>query len=162
MSFHGVRITARTKRPFEEVLDRLRAQMGKASIHEIVRLAHDSPDEQAYAREIEARFVGKSGFMIFHEIDHGWIARFGIRERVLRIILGNPLVAITMLREDLSAGLFVPVEVLVAESAEAGTNLTYVQPSTLIAVDPDNAALRAAAAVLDAKLAAMVEVVFGE
>jgi hypothetical protein len=54
------------------------------------------------------------------------------------------------------------VEVLVAESAEAGTNLTHVQPSTLIAVDPDNAALRAAAAVLAAKLAAMVEVVFGE
>ena len=161
--FQGVRVTIETHRPFEEVLDSFRAQMGKTSIPDIVRLAVESPDETTYAREIETRYVGKSGFMIFYEIDHGgWLARFGINRRVLRVIFGNPLVAITMLREDLSAGLFVPVEVLLTDSPGGGTTLSYVEPSSLIDIDPNNTAVRAAAKLLDAKISALVGALFDD
>ena len=35
--------------------------------------------------------------MLFHEIDHGeWLPVFGIKLKVMRWILGNPLIAITM------------------------------------------------------------------
>jgi hypothetical protein len=61
--------------------------MGRRALFE-VRL------NRANSREIEKQFVGKSGFMLFSEIDHGgWIARFGIHRRVLRLIFGNPLIA---------------------------------------------------------------------
>ena len=155
--FSGTRLVFETGLPFDEVLRRFHAQVGHADMPTLARLAVETPDEQAYAREIGARFVGKSGFMLFSEIDHGgWIARFGIRRQAIRLIFGNPLIAITMIREDLLAGLFVPVEMLVVDAPDGGSKLTYVQPSSLIAIDWENSALRTAAEALDAKVAALV------
>jgi hypothetical protein len=54
--------------------------------------------------------------MLFSEIDRGTrIERFGIKRRVLRWILGNPLFAITRIRHDIAASLFVPVEILLVQ-----------------------------------------------
>lgn len=53
-----------------------------------------------------------------------------------RIILGNPLIAQTMLQHESRAGLFVPVEILVQELAESeggGTFIIYDLPSSSIA-----------------------------
>jgi len=91
--------------------------------------------------------------MLFHEIDHGgWLSKFGIRWRMVRWILDNPLIAITMIRHDLSAGLFAPVEILVTEAEDGlGTTITYVRPSSLM-VTGNNPPLMQAAAELDKKL----------
>jgi hypothetical protein len=96
--------------------------------------------------------------MLFSEVDHGgWIARFGIHRRLLRWILGNPLIAITMIRQDISAGLFVPIELLLAESEDGErATLTYVLPSSLIAIEPGPSPLREAAEVPDAKFESLV------
>jgi uncharacterized protein (DUF302 family) len=159
-TFRGVRLTLRSKLPFDEVLTRFSAQVGRAAVSEIMRLAAESPDEETFAKEIESRYVGRSGFILFAEIDHGgWIARFGIKRRVLRLIFGNPLIAITMIREDTSAGLFVPVEMLLVGAPDGGTTLTYVQPSSLIAIDDDNSVFRAAAEALDAKVSTLMTAV---
>jgi uncharacterized protein (DUF302 family) len=160
-SFGGIRLTLRAKLPFDEVLARFRAQVSNASVPEIVRLATESPDEHTFAKEIETRYVGKSGFMLFAEINHGgWIARFGIRRRALRLIFGNPLIAITMIREDITAGLFVPVELLLVDAPDGGTTLIYLQPSSLVAIDHDSFALRTAAEALDAKVSALMAAIF--
>jgi Domain of unknown function DUF302 len=46
---------------------------------------------------------------------------------MVRWIFGNPLIAITMIRHDLTAGLFAPVEILVTEAEDGlGTTITYV------------------------------------
>ena len=51
----------------------------------------------------------------------------------MRWIIGNPLYAITMIRYDITAGLFAPVELLVTENIDgAGATVTYVRPSSLI------------------------------
>ncbi len=156
ITFRGIRLCFEGSLPFDEVLSRFRAQVGIAKASEIVRLA-ETLDEHAFANEIEARFAGKSGFMLFSEIDHGgWIACYGIQRRAVRLIFGNPVIAITMLREDMSAGLFVPVEMLLIDAPEGGTTLTYVQPSSLIAVNGKNETLDAAAKALDAKVSALV------
>jgi hypothetical protein len=75
--------------------------------------------------------------MLFHEIDHGgWLPRFGINRRVVRWILGNPLIAITMICHDIRAGLFAPPEVPVTEKDRGpGTTITYVRPSSLIFIE---------------------------
>jgi len=52
---------------------------------------------------------------------------------IKRIILGNPLIAVTMLKHDISAGLYVPVELLAQEKEDGGTDLVYTTPSHLIA-----------------------------
>jgi uncharacterized protein (DUF302 family) len=75
-----------------------------------------------------------------------------------RILLGNPLIAITMLKHDMKAGLSVPVELLVTESDEGdgGVDLVYHLPSTLIAAGSRNTELMAAAQKLDEKLQRLV------
>ncbi len=73
---------------------------------------------EAYRQAVEPT-SGPSGFMLFGFVDHGaWISKAGIERKVLRVILGNPLIAITMLRHDVSAGLFAPVEVLIADEPD--------------------------------------------
>lgn len=156
--FGGVRVEVRTSALFDDVVDRLNRLCGKSSIPELVKLAKEDISEGSYVSEIERRFVGESGFMLSSEIDHGgWIVKFGIRRRTVRWILGNPLIAITMLRHDISAGLFAPVEVLLTEASDGeGTSVTYVRPSTLIVLG-ENPELKEAALALDRKFESLIE-----
>ncbi|CAD6550388.1 hypothetical protein LMG27952_05004 [Paraburkholderia hiiakae] len=156
--FEGVRVEVRTPAPFDKVVDRLGKLCGKSSIPELVKLAREDISEATYVSEVERRFVGESGFMLFSEIDHGgWIGKFGIKRRTVRWILGNPLIAITMLRHDISAGLFAPVEVLLTEAEDGeGTVVTYVRPSSLIVLG-DSPELKSAAQALDRKFEALID-----
>lgn len=93
------------------------------------------------------------------EFNHGiWIPLFGVGRglKAKRIILGNPLIAITMLKHDINAGLFVPIEILVIEKGE-GTEVIYVLPSSLIAGVKKDSELVAAAEKLDSKLEALLD-----
>jgi uncharacterized protein (DUF302 family) len=155
--FTGYRVQIDTPLTFEEVRGRLGDLLGHTSIPEIAALALAAKSQAEYTREVERRFVGKSGFMLFSEIDHStWIGIFGIHRKVLRLILGNPLIAITMLRHDINAGLFVPVELLLVDKSDGnGSSLSYVLPSCLIAID-NNPELLVATQPLDEKLEALV------
>jgi uncharacterized protein (DUF302 family) len=154
--FSGARITVHASRAFDEVLHNLRSLMGVVKVDEIVALAKEPISEAEFARLVEERYVGKSGFMLFAEIDHSWISKYGITQRMVRWILGNPLYAITMIRHDITAGLFAPVELLLTEDADgSGTTVIYVRPSSLMVIE-ENAPLLAAARSLDNKLAALV------
>lgn len=135
-------------------------------------------------REGVEAVLGPHGFMFFAEIDHGnWIQLFmpssndsgaeenkksAVARQCKRIILGNPLIAMTMLQHDLNAGLAVPVELLLVEQDEeeeeegegekkSGTRILYQLPSALIARVNTNPELREAAEKLDEKLEALVK-----
>jgi hypothetical protein len=155
--FQGIRMEVDTLVSFDEVLSRLRRLMGDASVPEVVVLAKVAITQAEYIQKVEERFVGKSGFMLFHEIDHGgWLPRFGIKLRIVRWILGNPLIAITMIRQDITAGLFALVEILMIEKRSgAGTTITYVRPSSLMVIE-ENPRLHEAAKALDEKLDALI------
>lgn len=75
-----------------------------------------------------------------------------------RFILGNPLIAITMLERDINAGLFVPVEVLIVEDEEGkGCRVVYMLPSGLVAgYEGASRELVEAARQLDEKLEVMI------
>ena len=99
--FEGMRVEVDTLVSFDEVLSRLRRLMGDARVPEVVALAKGAMTEAEFTQNFGERFVGESGFTLFHEIDHGgWLPRFGINKRTVRWILGNPLIAITMIRHD--------------------------------------------------------------
>src|SRR5258707_7631324 len=105
--FEGMRLEVTTSARFDVVLDRLRNSMGRTSIPEIVELAQKPISEVEYRRVIQERFVGKSGVMLFHEIDHGgWTSEIRIRRRMVRWIFGNPPFHITIVRHDLTPSLF--------------------------------------------------------
>ncbi|ESZ91394.1 hypothetical protein SBOR_8213 [Sclerotinia borealis F-4128] len=132
--------------------------------------SYNKTSKEKFIKEVEAA-VGPEGFMIFGEFNHGsWLPLFNVDTNphleIKRIILGNPLIAITMLSQSsksLNAGLFVPVEILVRElPGEKGTEIMWQVPSTIIAaVDDGNKGLLAAAKVLDGKLEGLVNVIGG-
>ena len=151
--FDGVRVRYDSAKSYDELLAALLADIGEQPVP-INNIAATSGDWQSYQDQVE-KYVGPSGFMLFALLDHGaWIDKAGIERKAMRVILGNPLIAITMLRHDVTAGLFVPVELLLVDEDDGRSSLTYVKPSSLMVVEP-NPALLSAAEELDAKLAAV-------
>lgn len=151
--FDGVRVRYDSAKSYDELVAALLADIGERPVS-LEELATSSNSWESYQQQVEPQ-VGPSGFMLFKLFDHGaWITKAGIERKVLRVILGNPLIAITMLRHDVTAGLFAPVEVLLADEGDGRSSLTYVKPSSLMVVAP-NLALLSAAQELDAKLAAL-------
>lgn len=152
--FDGVRVRYDSTKSYGELVAALLADIGEKPVP-IDEFATETESWQTYEARVRSR-VGPSGFMLFGLFDHGaWITKAGIGRKVLRVILGNPLIAITMLRHDVTAGLFAPVELLLTDNG-TGSSLTYVKPSSLMVVEP-NPELLGAAIELDAKLAALAE-----
>jgi uncharacterized protein (DUF302 family) len=153
--FDGVRVRYDSAKSYDELVAALLADIGERPVS-LDDLADASSSWESYQQQVEPH-VGPSGFMLFKLFDHGaWIRKTGIERKVLRVILGNPLIAITMLRHDVTAGLFAPVEVLLVQEAGGRSSLTYVKPSSLMVIE-DNPELLSAATELDAKLAALAE-----
>jgi uncharacterized protein (DUF302 family) len=151
--FDGVRVRYDSAKSYDELVAALLDDIGESPV-ELDDFVKMSSSWESYQQQVEP-YVGPSGFMLFKLFDHGaWIIKAGIERKVLRVILGNPLIAITMLRHDVSAGLFAPVEVLLVDEGEGGSSLTYVKPSSLMVVET-NPELLSAATELDAKLAAL-------
>ena len=152
--FEGVRLRFDSDRSYDELLAALLADVGEKPVAIDELPSATFQDWESFATEV-ARHLGPSDFMLLELIDHGgWIKTAGIDRKAMRVIIGNPLIAITMLRHDLTAGLFAPVELLLLEEGDGRSSLTYVKPSSLMVVD-ENPPLSAAAQVLDDKLAAL-------
>jgi uncharacterized protein (DUF302 family) len=148
-------------RSFDEVVAAFQAAVGAGdgeAFRKAVEASTSGEDFEARMRAAE----GPSGFMLFLEADHGaWMARVGLEARAKLYILGNPLIARTMIEHDIGAGLNVPVRVLIYEDPRSGTGrLAYDLPSSLMA-RLKNDRVSAAAKRLDEKLSALAETATG-
>ena len=171
--FEGQLVRFESSWPFDEVLARLESLVGTAALAEkkpagspdspgsLGDQYHDAMQRQGGVtrenfEDVVRHQLGESDFMLFHGIDHSeCLPVCGITRRVLRLILGNPIIAITMMRNDLTAGLFAPVEVLLIEDETGGgCAVAYVLPSSLIAAA--DTAMLAAAPELDRKLHSLI------
>jgi uncharacterized protein (DUF302 family) len=153
IKFDGVRVRYDSAKSYAELVAALLADIGEKPVS-LDDLAATTDSWESYQHQVQTH-VGPSGFMLFGLVDHGaWITKAGIERKVLRVILGNPLIAITMLRHDVSAGLFAPVEMLLADEVDGRSSLSYVKPSSLMVVE-SNPELLSAAEGLDTKLTAL-------
>lgn len=154
--FTGVRTVVETPLAFDEVLSRLRGLMGKATLQEAVALAKTPISESDYVRQV-TELAGDCSFMMYAQLDYSdLLPKFGIKKRAVRLIFGNPVIAESMIRYDMTAALFAPVELLVTEAEDGkGTCVLYVRPSSLIVVE-DNPPLLAAVQVLDDKMHTLI------
>jgi uncharacterized protein (DUF302 family) len=100
--------------------------------------------------------------MVFFEADHGaWMSRVGLKARAKLYIIGNPLIARTMMEHDVGVGLNVPVRVLIYEDQATGAcHLAYDLPSSLMG-RLKNDRVMAAARRLDDKLSALATAAIG-
>ena len=160
--FEAKRVRVKSARSFEEVLLNLRKVVGKMPTKQgNTQELREAPTRERFEHVIQSQ-MGESDFLLFFHVDYGqWLPLFGIQRKVMRWILGNPLIAITMIRHDITASLFAPVELLLLENESGhGSTVIYDLPSSLMVIEP-NPALLAAARVLDHKLARLVSRVTG-
>jgi uncharacterized protein (DUF302 family) len=148
-------------RPFDAVVTAFRAAVGAGdgdAFRKAVEAATGPDDFETRMHASE----GPSGFMLFLEADHGaWMARVGLQARAKLYIIGNPLIARTMIEHDIGVGLNVPVRVLIYEEPRTGTcRLAYDLPSSLME-RLKNERVTAAAKRLDQKLSALAEAATG-
>jgi uncharacterized protein (DUF302 family) len=171
------RVTFKTTTSFAVVESRLVASIrrpsGAPAWPEIAKQIPKTPSAKpAFISGVE-QVLGPHGFMEFWSVDHGaWLPIYapptsvskvdGRALKCKRFVLGNPLIAITMLEHDLNAGLFVPVELLIAEDEDGkegeGCRVLYMLPSGLVAgYEGASKELVDAARKLDAKLEILVQ-----
>ncbi|MDR3581267.1 MAG: DUF302 domain-containing protein [Oryzomonas sp.] len=110
-------------------------------------------------RLVEERLVaaaGEEGLMLFNVQDHGrLLGIYGTPKKAKQYVLGNPLIAVTMTRHDIRAGLYAPLRLLVYEAEDRSTHMEYDQPSSLFG-QFDNPEVTAVARSLDAKLDSLI------
>ena len=116
-SFEARRVRVKSARSFEEVLLNLQKVVGKTTIPQGSPKAQGEVPTREQFEQAMQQEVGESDFTLMFAMDYGhWLPLFGIQRKVMRWILGNPLIAITMIRHDITASLFAPVELLLVEN----------------------------------------------
>jgi uncharacterized protein (DUF302 family) len=151
-----------TKRSFDEVVHAFEETVGSVEDGGLRQIVSSTRTPVEFEQKVRSR-EGPSGFMRFLTVDHGgWAVHEGLRFRAVMYTIGNPLIARTMLKHEVAAGLNVPVRVLIYEDAKSGTTrIAYDLPSSLMSV-LDNDEVMAAAKKLDTKLIALAVQATGE
>ena len=146
------RFTVISVRPFREVVAAIKTSIGNPNVDEFWK----STQEARSAAELDTavqRVLGRTGLMLFVEFDHGMIVRKGTElhtSRIIRLVIGNPLIMKEMVKHVPDAGSYAPVTVLVDERAD-GVHLSYDRMASLLASYENSDALRVARD-LDAKV----------
>jgi uncharacterized protein (DUF302 family) len=153
-------VTFVTDRRFDEVVRGFEEQVGTLEEAGWSSIPAASTDKEDFERRVED-VLGPSGFTRFLTIDHGdWLSKEGHAKRIRMYVLGNPLIAITMMQHHVEAGLDVPVRLAIYEDADGSTKVVFNKPSTLMSALGDEK-VQAAASKLDAKMLALGEAITG-
>lgn len=151
------RFSVVSSRPFEEVVARLTATIGQPDMptfHKDVAAATNLDELKAV---IEGA-IGSSQLMEFARYNAGAVlckARGGPGPRILRLVVGNPLIMREMVEPVPDAASYAPVTLLIDERAD-GVHLSYDSMASLIATYGSEAAL-AVAKDLDTKILGLLE-----
>jgi uncharacterized protein (DUF302 family) len=146
------RFTVISSKPFDEVVTAIKASIGHPNMAEFWQ----ATQRATTAAELEAAIqpvLGETGLMQFVEFDHGMIVRKGTEHhtsRIIRLVIGNPLIMKEMAKRVPDAGSYAPVTVLVDERAD-GVHISYDRMSSLLAPYENPDALKVARE-LDAKV----------
>jgi uncharacterized protein (DUF302 family) len=146
------RFTVFSSKPFEAVLAVLKAAVGHPDMAEFMRATRSAPTFADLSNTVQ-RGVGKTGLMLFMELDHGAILRkeTGLdTPKIVRLLIGNPLIMKEMAKRAVDAGSYAPVTVLVDERPD-GVHLPYDKMAPLLAPYGDTEVL-AIARDLDSKI----------
>lgn len=151
------RLSLVSSKPFDEVISRLTATIGRPEMTAF-RGAIAAAASNAELEEVVEAAVGASALMEFARFDAGEILRKqrGDGEpRILRLLVGNPLIMTEMARTVPDAAAYAPITILIHQRAD-GVHLSYDAMASLLAPYGSEPAL-AVARDLDAKVEALLE-----
>jgi uncharacterized protein (DUF302 family) len=139
------RFSVTTSKSFESVVAALKAGVGRLDLAAFANASRSSHNF-AELEEVINRDMGKTGLMLFLEFDHGAVIRreTGLdKPKIMRLVIGNPLVMKEMAKHVPDAGSYAPVTVLVDERAD-GVHLSYDKMSSFLAPYGNRDALKVA------------------
>jgi uncharacterized protein (DUF302 family) len=146
------RFSVTSSKPFAAVVASIKAQVGQPEMAEFAQATRISGSFAELERKVQAS-LGKTGLMLFMELDHGAVLR---REsghetpKIVRLLIGNPLIMKEMAKHVPDAGSYAPVTILVDERPE-GVRLSYDRMASLLA-GYENAEALTVARDLDSKI----------
>lgn len=145
-----------SSKPFDTVVETLKARVGRLNVAELTKSSR-SAASFADLEKLIHKNMGSTGLMLFEELDHGAVLRkeSGLdKPRILRLLIGNPLVMKEMAKHVPDAGSYAPTTVLVDERAD-GVHLSYDRMASFLALYRNAEAL-AVARDLDSKVESLL------
>ena len=150
------RFTLSSSKPFDQVVAALNSAVGHPDLAEFWKSTRLAQSDAELQKTIE-KGLGPTGLMLFVEFDHGAVVRSGTGRttpRMIRFVIGNPLIMKEMAKRVPDAGSYAPVTILIDERPD-GVHLSYDRMARLLAPYQNAAALNVARE-LDAKVEAML------
>ena len=128
------RFSVTSSKPIEEVVAALKAAVGQPDMAEFAKATKGAQTFAELERAVQ-KGLGRTELMIFMELDLGaYLRREAGRDvpRVVRFIIGNPLIMMEMVRHVPDSGSYAPVTILVDERSD-GVHLSYDRMASLLA-----------------------------
>ena len=143
-------------KPFDQVVAALDASIGHPDMAEFRRSTQEASSFADLKRAVE-KGLSEVGLMLFMQLDHGAVVRKETGRdtpRIVRFVIGNPLIMKEMAKHVPDAGSYAPVTVLVDERAD-GVHLSYDRMVSFLRPYGNAEALKVAKD-LDAKVEALL------
>ena len=150
------RFSVISSKPFQQIVASLKSAVGHPDMAEFARVTKGARTF-ADLEDVVRNALGKTELMMFMELDLGAILRkeTGLdTPRIVRLVIGNPLIMKEMAKRVPDAGSYAPVTILVDERAD-GVHLSYDRMASLLA-PYRNAEVLAVARDLDAKIEGLI------
>ena len=128
------RFSLTSSKPFNQIVAALNAAIGHPDMAEFGRSTHEARSFAELKSAVE-KGLSTVGLMLFMQLDHGAILRKETgREtpKMIRFVIGNPLIMKEMVKHVPDAGSYAPVTVLVDERAD-GVHLSYDRMASFLA-----------------------------
>ena len=133
------------------------AAIGHPDMAEFGRSTHEARSFGELKSAVE-KGLSKAGLMLFMQLDQGAVVQKETGQdtpRIIRLLIGNPLIMKEMAKHVPDAGSYAPVTVLVDERPD-GVHLSYDRMSSLLAPYGNQDAL-AVARDLDSKIETLLQ-----
>src|SRR5580704_18299169 len=146
------RLSVTSSKSFEAVLAALKAAIGRPDMVEFANAIRNAQTFAELERTVHQR-LGDTGLMMFMEFDQGAILRkeTGVdKPKIVRFVIGNPLIMKEMDKHVPDAGSYAPVTILVDERPE-GVHLSYGRMTSFLS-PYENAEALTVARDLDSKI----------
>jgi uncharacterized protein (DUF302 family) len=139
------RFSLTSSKPFDQVVAAVDAAIGHPDMAEFARSSREAHSFAELKSAVE-KGLSDAGLMLFMQLDHGAVLRKETGRdtpRIIRFIIGNPLIMKEMAKHVPDAGSYAPVTVLVDERAD-GVHLSYDRMASFLAPYENRDALEVA------------------
>ena len=151
------RFSLTSSKPFDQVVAAVNAAVGHPDMAEFGRSTHEARSFVELKSAVE-KGLSKAGLMLFMQLDQGAVVQKKTGQdtpRIIRLLIGNPLIMKEMAKHVPDARSYVPVTVLVDERPD-GVHLSYDRMRSLLAPYGNQDAL-AVARDLDSKIETLLQ-----